>query len=78
MAEANKDHKQIKRKSIGKRPLATEDGMYILASQTHFMTTFCHLFFYPVAQVNMFHQAKSVQFINSVVTAANNVSNQLV
>ncbi|EDR13080.1 uncharacterized protein LACBIDRAFT_381489 [Laccaria bicolor S238N-H82] len=28
-----------------------------------------------VAQVNMFHQAKNVQFINSVVTAANTINN---
>ena len=73
--EANKDHKSINRKILGERSLATGDGMYTLAVQYYFIITF---FFHPVAQVNMFHQAKDVQIINSVVTTANTVSNWLI
>ena len=67
----------IKRRNIGERPPATGDGIYALAFQYYFVITF-FLLFHPVAQVNMFHQAKDVQFINSVVTAANTVSNCLI
>ena len=45
--------------------------MYTLRFEYYFIITF---FFLPVAQVNMFHQAKHVQIIDSVVTTAHTVS----